>query len=129
MNNLALLVMRIFIGGAMMTHGYGKLINYGAYASQFADPIGVGPELSLMLAIGAEFFCALLVLLGLFTRLASVPVIITMAVAGFIVHAPDPFQKKELALIYFGMYLCILLMGPGHFALGRVLGLRKFWLK
>lgn len=129
MNNLGLLLLRLTAGGFMLTHGWPKLANFSSRASQFPDPLGVGSELSLALAVFAEFFCALLLVLGLFTRAALTQLIATMAVAGFIVHAADPFQRKELAFVYLGMFLCLFLTGPGDFSLGRRLGHRKFWLK
>ena len=59
----------------------------------FADPLGLGGQLSLGLASFAEFFCAIAVAIGLLTRLASVPVIILFTVAFFIIHGDDPFGE------------------------------------
>ena len=78
-------------------HGWGKLANYTARSETFSDPLGVGSPMSLGLAVFAEVFCSIAVMLGLLTRLAAIPLIITMGVAGFIRHAPDPFAKKEAA--------------------------------
>lgn len=125
MNNLGLLILRLVAGGAMMTHGWPKFSNFAQYSTQFPDPIGLGSQISLTLAIFAELGCAALIVLGLLTRLSSIPLIVTMLVACFIVHGADPFAKQELSLIYLGMYLSILLMGPGHFSLSGILGVRK----
>jgi len=115
MNNLGLLFLRITAGGMMaFGHGLGKLTGFlkGA-GSGFPDPIGIGGNLSMGLAAGAEFFAALLIIVGLKTRLASIPLIFTMAVAAFIVHGNDPFATKEKALLYLVLFVVIFLCGSG----------------
>ena len=121
----AILLLRIFIGLLMMTHGWGKLSNFGAFSGGFPDPIGLGSEFSLILAIGAEFFASIFLILGLLTRLSVIPLAFTMIVAFFVVHAADPFQAKELSLIYLGIYIYLFLAGPGKYSLDRVLFKKK----
>ena len=107
-----LLLLRLGVGGLMLTqHGWGKLLSYGDKAATWADPIGVGPELSLALAIFAEVVCAALIVIGLATRGAAVPLAITMFVAAFVVHWDDPFAKKEFALLF--LIPCLTLIGTG----------------
>ncbi|HEX4925214.1 MAG TPA: DoxX family protein [Bdellovibrionales bacterium] len=116
--DLSLLVLRIGFGGVMLlAHGLPKLMSYSERANTFADPIGLGSNVSLILAIGAEVFCALAVTFGLFTRLAAVPLAFTMFVAAIVVHAGDPWQKKELAVMYFIAFVAIIVAGPGRFSL------------
>lgn len=114
--SLGLLLLRLGFGGLMLTHGIPKLMNYATLATQFPDPLGVGSQLSVIMAISAEVGCAGLLILGLFTRLATIPLIITMLVAALIVHGGDPFAKKEAAITYLIPYLTLLLTGPGRFA-------------
>ncbi|MCB9932629.1 MAG: DoxX family protein [Planctomycetes bacterium] len=114
---LGLLILRVGAGVLMMYHGWGKVQKIFAGDFTFADPIGLGPELSLVLAAGAEFGLAALVVLGLGTRLAAAPIVLTMMVAAFVQHAADPFAKKELALVFALMFLVITLTGPGRFSL------------
>lgn len=114
---LGLLALRLGFGGLMLTHGIPKLMNYSTLATQFPDPIGMGSQVSLLLAIGAEVGCSLLLILGLFTRLATLPLIITMLVAALIVHGADPFAKKEAALTFLISYVTLLMTGPGRYAL------------
>lgn len=112
--NLALLVLRVGMGGLMaFGHGLPKLANMQEYATKFADPLGIGTAATLYLAIFSEFFCGLAVMLGLATRVASLFVMGTMATAFFIVHAADPFQRKELALVFLIAFTVIFLAGPG----------------
>jgi len=119
--HLSVLLLRLAAGGFMLTHGYGKLQQLMTGEFQFADPIGVGPEVSLVLAVFAEFFCSLLVMLGLGTRLATIPLIVTMAVAAFIAHGADPFGRKEMALLYLVIYVVLLLTGSGKYSVDRLI--------
>lgn len=124
--DLGLLIIRITFGGLIMFHGWGKLQGLlDGQAANFPDPIGVGPQLSMGLAVFAEFFCGALVVLGLATRPALVPLISTMLVAVFIIHADDPMPDKELALVYLGAYLGLLFTGPGRMSLDAKIGARR----
>ncbi len=101
----------------MLTHGYGKfLMLTGDGQVQFADPIGIGETASLILAVFAEFICSILLILGVATPLSALPLLITMLVAALIVHAPDPFTRKELPLLYAAVYLVIAIAGAGKYS-------------
>jgi len=115
------LILRIIGGGFMLTHGWPKFQKLLDGNLQFADPIGLGVGPSLFLTVFAEFFCGLLILLGLGTRLASIPSFITMFVAAFVVHGADPFKKKELALVYMLVYLALFLLGSGKFSIDNMI--------
>lgn len=115
--SLALLILRVVASAYMLTHGWAKLTGFSDMSAQFPDPIGVGSTLSLALIIGAEFFASLFIILGLFTRLAAVPIVIAMSVAAFVIHSADPFNVKELALLYLVVYIFILMAGAGRYSL------------
>lgn len=116
--DLALLILRVGTAFLMLTHGIPKLaMLFGSGEIAFADPIGLGMEISLTLVVFAEVICSILILLGLGTRVAAIPLIINMFVAFFIVHAQDPFQIKELALIYLLIFSVLLITGGGKYAL------------
>ncbi len=113
-----LLALRLTFGATMLfSHGWMKLANYSNMMNTFPDPLGIGNSLSLGLAIGAEVICALMITLGLFTRWVSVPLIITMAVAFFLVHGNDAWGKREMSFIYMGAYIALGLLGSGRFSL------------
>lgn len=119
--DIGLLVFRTVFGGLMLIqHGYPKLTNFSDKAGSFPDPLGVGTELSLALAVSAEFFCALLVIIGLATRVAAIPLIFTMAIAAFYIHGADPLGDKEMALLYGTAFLTLFLSGPGRLSLDGV---------
>lgn len=119
--SVALFLFRVFAGILIMTHGWAKIQNFEAYSQGFADPIGLGAQLSLILAIGAEFVAAIFLILGLLSRLAVLPLMFTMGVAVFVVHGADPLGVKEMALLYLGIFTVLLLLGPGNYSLDRLL--------
>ena len=116
--DVALLLLRVMVSAMMLTHGYGKFVNlFGDEPIQFADPLGLGVTLSLILAVFAEFFCSLFLALGIATRLASIPLIVTMSVAAFIIHAEDAFSVKEMSLLYLLIYVILLIAGAGKYSI------------
>lgn len=119
----ASLLLRLAFGGLMATlHGWSKFQSYSEKAAEWADPIGLGAPASLALAIFGELVCGLLIMLGLFTRLATIPAMITMLVAVFFVHWNDPLADKEHALLYLSAYAAIFFLGGGRYSLDAVLG-------
>ena len=111
--DLALLVTRISIAGFMLEHGIPKLRKLLDGNFDFADPLGFGPGLSLVFTVFAEVICSLFIFIGLGTRLAVVPLIITMLVAIFVIHSADGFEKQELALHYLLVYSLLFVTGSG----------------
>ncbi len=114
--DLALLLLRLGFGGFMLTHGIPKL-QMLSDPSTFGDPIGVGPTVSLILALIGEVVAPILVIIGFKTKWSTIPTIITMGVAAFIVHAKDDLGTKEHALLFFIAFLAIFLAGAGKYAL------------
>lgn len=119
---IALLILRLGAGVLMMQHGYDKLVHFSAYKSKFMDLLGIGPAASLSLVIFAEFFCALFIAIGLFTRLAAIPLIIVMGVALFSAHHGDFFGKGEAATLYLVAFIVLLFTGPGKASVDGVIG-------
>ncbi len=117
----ALLLLRVGFAGMMLTHGIPKL-SMLSDPSTFADPLGVGTTLSLILALIGEVVAPIFLIVGFKTKWAAVPAFITMAVAAFVVHAKDDLGTKELALLYFIAFLVLFLAGAGRYSLD---GMRK----
>lgn len=118
--SVGLLLLRVGVGCLMLVHGIGKVTGFQELAADFPDPIGLGSRLSLILAIGAEVGCSILLILGLLTRLAAVPLAFTMIVAFFMVHRDDPWDAKELAGTFLVIYLSLILTGPGILSLDHL---------
>ena len=120
--NTAMLLLRLVVGFLMINHGYGKLVHFSEYQNKFMNFLGMGQTISLALAVFAEFFCSLFLILGLFTRLSSIPLIITMGVALFKAHNADFFGEGETASLFLGCYLMILILGPGKVSVDGMTG-------
>ncbi len=117
--HLALLVLRVWLGVAMLAnHGFDKLTTFGEKSAGFPDPLGVGHGMSLALVVLAEFFCSLLLIVGLLTRFGAFVLAFNMTVAFFIVHkgALSGEHSGELAFIYLAGYVALLIAGPGRFS-------------
>lgn len=91
----------------------------------FPDPLGLGESISMGLMVFAEFFCALIVTLGLYTRIALIPIIFGFLTAFFVYHGNDPFGQKELAFHYLLVFVVLFIGGPGKFTLMQIISKRK----
>lgn len=121
--SIAAFILRVGAGTLMLVnHGLDKLMHFADKAGRFADPFGIGSTSSLALTVFAEFFCAAFLILGMFTRLAAVPLVIAMSVALFYAHKGQFFGDGESAAIYFVAFLAVLFIGPGKASLDRFIG-------
>jgi len=119
----ALLVLRLGVGSLMLVkHGFDKLTHFASLAPKFADPFHIGPTTSLALVVFAEFFCAAFIIIGLFTRLACIPLIIAMSIALFSANKADFFGRGELAGLFLIVFFVLLFTGPGKLSLDRLVG-------
>lgn len=126
LKDIILLFVRVFIGFAMLSHGFPKLqMLLEGGKIEFFDFMGLGPKISLILTVFAEFACSILLILGLFTRISLGFLIFTMIVAGFIVHGADSFDKREMSLIYLSIYLLLFAFGAGKFSVDHMIEKRK----
>lgn len=137
--SFGLLILRLGIAGYMITHGWGKVqMVRGGQFEMFGDPIGIGPVASLVLVAIAEFLCAILVVIGLGTRVAAIPVVITMGVAAFVAHGTDPWTmteaamrfmsgasqswaSKQPALSFLFVFLALVFTGAGKFSIDALI--------
>jgi len=119
MKDLGILILRIGLGSSMLRHGVSKVAKIIEGDLSFADPIWLGEVPSLFLATFAEFACSVLIIIGYKTKLASIPLSVTMAVAAFITHHNDPWESKEMAFIYLTGFVAIGLLGAGKYSLDK----------
>jgi putative oxidoreductase len=123
---LALLVARAGIAFLMLMHGLPKLsMLFSGAPVQFPPVMGLSAELSLALVVLAEVGCSLLLLAGFATRLATIPLIVTMLVAVLLIHGADPISIKEPALLYLLVYTVLLFGGSGKYSVDYLLQNRK----
>lgn len=115
--SLLILALRIVFGMLLMLHGVQKWANFSAMSDSFPDPLGIGSQLSLILAIFGEMVCSIAFIFGFLYRLAMIPMIFTMCMAFFVIHANDPFATKELAFVYLVVFILLYITGPGKYSL------------
>ena len=115
--------------GLMMAigHGWAKASDFEKTAGFMDGMMGGLPGwLNATLATGAELGCALLLVIGLGTRLAALPLIFTMGYAAFVFHGEHPMfaqggPSKESAVVYLIAFAAIALLGPGRFSFDKLL--------
>lgn len=124
--DIALFIVRVFIGFAMLSHGFPKLqMLLEGGDIKFFDFLGLGPRISLGLTVFAEFICSIFLILGLFTRIGVGFLMFTMVIAAFVVHGGDGFEKQEMSLLYLAIYLLIMAFGAGKFSVDGMIEKRK----
>ncbi len=119
--NTAMLLLRLVAGLLMLQHGYEKLTHFDTTMHDMINFLGIGQKASTILVIFSEFFCSALLIMGLFTRFACIPLIITMVVAMWKVHHNDYLHEDAVSL-YIIAYLILLFVGPGKISVDSMIG-------
>lgn len=119
MNHLGLLILRVSLSALMLTHGIPKFQKLLSGDFSFANPIGIGEFPSLMVTVIGELLCPILIIIGYKTKWSSLPIIGVMTVAAFVVHAGDPIENKEKALLYLFGFIVVALSGPGKYSIDK----------
>lgn len=120
--NFGMLVLRVVLGLLVASHGYAKLIKFSTLKYKFMNFMHLGSTTSLSLIIFAELVCGILLALGLFTRLASIPIIIGMAVVVFMASGGDIFGTGERGMMYLAAAVTVLFCGPGRISVDGAMG-------
>lgn len=123
--NISLFLLRVVPGLLILVdYGFGKLKNFSTKKDSFMNFMGIGSTTSLALVIFAEFFCAFLLIIGLFTRLTVIPLVITLAVVVFKVEHGNIFGRgtSEIPALYLCAFTSVLLLGPGKFSVDGIIG-------
>ena len=120
--NLGLTLLRIFTGVAlMMAHGVGKIPPSDGLVNR-AGEIGFPvPIVFAWAAAFSEFVGGAFLALGFLTRVSSFFIACTMVTALIGVHRADPFQRQELAFLYFFIALAFMFKGAGDWSIDRYL--------
>lgn len=119
--DLGLLVLRVFAGVSLaLAHGWGKVLPSDAFMGRVAS-LGFPAEAAYVTML-TEFVGGLMLAAGFATRPVALAIVGNFIVAGFIAHAADPYQRKELAFMFLTVAFMFLCMGAGRFSVDR-------WLK
>ena len=120
-SNIGLVILRVFIGAALLTHGWGKMFGGLGGFTQGVASMGIPlPQVSAFLAAFAESFGAILLAIGLLTRPAAFLIVATMGVAVGVAPGGQPFAAQEAGWLYLVPALFFLLKGAGHWSLDRL---------
>ncbi len=120
--NTAMLALRMIVGVLMLLIGYEKLVHFQNHIADMPSLFGIGQKTTLILVIFAEFFCSAILIIGLFTRFACIPLIITMCVALFKVHHADFSGHGQTATLFLAGYIVLFLLGPGKVSVDSMIG-------
>ena len=113
--NIAMLLLRVSFGLTLLfKHGLDKVTKFSALQHTFYNFMGFGSKFSLILVLFAEIFCALMVVLGFFSRWACIPIVIAMLVVIYGADAGKDFLESELAIFYLTAFLTLIFCGPGQ---------------
>ena len=123
--SIPILVLRIFFGIMLMSHGIHKWAHFDTLSPLFPNPLGLGPHLTLFLAIFAELFCSIFIIFGFLFKPTLIPLIATMSTAFFMVQHASMSSGGELAFIYLFMLILFLFIGPGRLSFDYILS-KKF---
>lgn len=108
----------------MSVHGLPKLLHFQRELGLIEDPFGIGSGLTLSLAIFAEVLCPVLIIVGVLTRLATLPILFLLAVSVILVHPEWSLAEGQFAWLLLIIFSTIFIAGSGRMALGSNLSRR-----
>jgi putative oxidoreductase len=122
------LLLRLCIGLLILAHGVAKIGGGTAVVVDMVQKMGLPGELGYLVLVG-EVLAPLLLIAGVWTRVAALLVAANMVVAVALVHMKELFKLGEQggyalelqAMFLFGA-LAVAMLGAGRFSLGGARG-------
>lgn len=125
MEDIGKLVLRLTLGGLILLHGIAKITSGVSGISGMLEGAGLPASLAYGVYVG-EIIAPLLVILGFYSRIAALVIVVNMLFAIFLVHMKDVFTLTktgawglELQAFFLFTALCVALIGPGRFSVNR----------
>ena len=132
-SNLSRLFIRLFVGIMLMQFGIRHLVNFTTLRETFPAVLGMGHETSLICMIVIELLCSLFIMVGFLTRISIIPPIVAMLIAEYhilhdmlpdtSIYAIDSIQPGYLPLMFIGIFLFLMLSGPGKISVDYCISL------
>lgn len=132
-SNLARLFIRLFVGVMLLQFGIRHLVNYSVLCHSFPTVLGLTPSASLIIMICIEVICSLFIMTGFMTRLSTLPPIFAMIAAEYYIlhdmvpmlpaYGLDSTDPGYLPIMFIGIYVYLLLAGPGKISLDYFISL------
>ncbi|MCJ8178264.1 DoxX family protein [Pseudomonas viridiflava] len=117
-----LLFMRVSVSLLLLhVHGLPKLMHWSVEVQRIEDPFGLGGTLTLGLAVFAEVICPVLLILGVWARLACLPILAVLAVAVLFVHPEWSLEQGQFAWLLMILFAGLAITGPGPLVIGNAL--------
>lgn len=126
--DLALLVLRVCLGGLFLVHGYDKFSNFGVIVTNLTSSGFAMPTLMLVLITGAELLGGAAVLLGVFTEIGAAIIALDMLAVFFLVQLPQGFSLTSVgfgfAAFALAMSASLFFSGAGKWSVASFAGKR-----
>ena len=127
---VALLLVRVVVGGTMMMHGYNHWRGGDRIAGTARWFSGLGLKYGILqarMSVVTELGAGFLLIIGLLTPLACAAVISVMLIAGLLAHRPNGFfvfkDGYEYVLVLSVVSLLLAALGPGRFSLDNAVSI------
>ena len=128
MPDVAKLVLRLTVGLLILLHGISKIQGGPGFILDMVEKAGLPDPFGYLVYVG-EVLAPILVIVGIWTRVAAVVIAINMIVAVLLVHtgqllqlAPEGGWALELQGLYLAVPIAIALLGAGRYSVGGVDG-------
>jgi putative oxidoreductase len=103
----------------LWVHGLPKVLNYSEQLTLIEDPFHIGAHVTLLLAIFAEVLCPVLIVAGVWVRLACLPILAVLLIAMVVVHPQWTVFEGQFGWLLLIIFTSVLIAGPGRFVLGQ----------
>ena len=124
----SMLAFRIFVSVEMMVaHGLKKIGIGVEEAEKVPNPLHLPDAFNQFFATAANLFFPVLVILGLFTRVAVLPILAVTLMGYFVLHWNDSLLEKDMRFMYSVTFLLLFILGPGKYSVDHIIT-KKFKL-
>ncbi len=126
-SDVAILFLRLFIGGVMLLHIVGKMQSYDNILLTYHRILGLDAATSFAVITILEGLFAAMIILGVATRFASAMmlIVVAMSIAEALLNDTPDVATAKLNFVYMGIYITLLISGGGRYAFNVPNLLRK----
>ena len=126
-SDVAILFLRLFIGGVMLLHIVGKMQSYDNILLTYHRILGLDAATSFAVITILEGLFAAMIILGVATRFASAMmlIVVAMSIAEALLNEMPNVAVAKLNFVYMGIYITLLISGGGRYAFNVPNLLRK----
>ena len=127
-DDLGKLILRVALAALILFHGISKLMGGVDFIAGMVTKVGLPPAFAYLVYVG-EVVAPLMILLGVWTRIAASVIAVNMIVAVLLVHTGEFFTLSktggwtmELQAMFFVAAIVIALQGAGRYSVGGANG-------